>query len=670
MKRYGILFLVLAVLCMAAISLAEESGALNTEGAPETAEPKVYDQFVIGATTVVNGNFFTNIWGNNTSDIDVRSLIHGYSPVVWTMQSRFEIDEQVVQSLTIADLEDGEKLYMVTIWNDLTYNDGTPITAKDYLFSFMLHADPVIGELDGITTNSSHIVGYDAYVSGETNIFSGLRLVDDYTFMVEIKSDYLPFFFELAMIDAIPYPISVIAPGCEVADDGDGAYIRNIDTQNTTPIWNADTLRTTVMDPEDGYLSHPYVSCGPYMLTSFNWDTREVTFDINPYYKGYYDGQKPSIDHLVLKPVTPDTMIDEFVNEEVQVLNKVVAAENIVEGLQLYTEGTAKQETYMRMGLGFISFSCEQGPTQYKAVRQAIAYAVDRDEFLSAYNQSFGYVVHGYYGIGQWMVQAVGGSLQLPVEDDAEQARWDAIIATGTSELNTYARDMEMAKQLLINDGWTLNEAGEAFQEGVDTVRYKQMDDGSLMGLTLKFAQIEDSLGASILVEQIVEPLAEIGIVLEVDVLPFETLLEHYYRQRERTYDMMYLATNFISIFDPYFVFNTDDAYQGTQNTTGLRDPQLEALALSLRQTESGAFLEYTQKWLAFQKYFNEVLPMLPLYSNVYFDFFVTDLYGYYPNEDMNWPIAMLYATIGAPEETEFEILEDESGGGDLILLD
>ena len=122
-----------------------------------------------------------------------------------------------------------------------------------------------------------------------------------------------------------------------------------------------------------------------------------------------------------------------------------------------------------------------------------------------------------------------------------------------------------------MDDGWILNERGEPFVKGSDRVRYKQVD-GQLMGLILKWGKMQDSVAASLLQDMLLEPLFEIGIRVEVTEVPFVQLLQHYYRQVDRTYDMMYLATNFISIFDPYFVFNTADAFQGPQNTTGFRD--------------------------------------------------------------------------------------------------
>lgn len=54
----------------------------------------------VGNTTKVSGFFFTGMWSNNTSDIDVRTLLHGYSTIVWNSQVEFIADPMVVEELT------------------------------------------------------------------------------------------------------------------------------------------------------------------------------------------------------------------------------------------------------------------------------------------------------------------------------------------------------------------------------------------------------------------------------------------------------------------------------------------------------------------------------------------------------------------------------------------
>ena len=69
-------------------------------------------------------------------------------------------------------------------------------------------------------------------------------------------------------------------------------------------------------------------------------------------------------------------------------------------------------------------------------------------------------------------------------------------------------------------------------------------------------------------------------------------------------------------------------------------------LAKELRETKPGDEEAYAEKWLELMKHYSDVLPTLPIYSNVYFDFFANDLMEYAPNAHWAWPSAILYAYI------------------------
>ena len=674
MKKLIALLLSLLMMLSSMAAVAEtvdlgDEGAADAQtgvgGAEEAAIPtgrlissEEFGEFVVGATTRLNGDFFTDMWGNNTCDIDVRSMVHGLETIYWDLQYLFQPNPMVVVDLQSTEATEEGKTYTITLAQDLVYNDGTPITARDYVLGLMLYAAPELKEIGALTTSVAHIKGYGAFSAGEVPYFEGLRLVDDYTFTLTILPAFLPYFYELNFLNATPYPISVIAPGCKVVDNGSGCQIVNEDEAVAEPVFTAALMQETILNPETGYLSHPYLSAGPYKLTSFDWETREARFEINEFFKGDWHGHKPTIDNIVFKPVSPVSMMEELENGSVHLLNKVVAGDDITTGLNMANipneDGliAARGIGYPRLGFGFVSFACEQGPTQFGSVRQAIAYATSVPEFVNQYTQNYGIAVYGYYGVGQWMVQAVGQADAITIDGDEEEtAAWQAL---SLSSLNTHSFDLDAAKRVLSADGWTLNENGEAFTEGTDTVRCKEVA-GELMPLRLKFAKMQDSTAVEMLLALITEPLAQIGIELEVTEVPFTDLLDHYYRQNERTYDMMYLATNFLSAFDPYFVFNTREEYQGHQNTTGYRDAALEALALELRRTEPEALLEYVQKWISFQEYFSEAVPMLPLYSNIYYDFHIPQLQDYRPNgEEMkNWPTALLHAYLAEPVTTD-----------------
>lgn len=616
MKKLTSLLLALAMLLSLGLSAGAE--AAGTPGDGETP-------FVVGSLTQMSGHFFTDRWGNNTSDMDIRALIHGYSTIAWNSGGDVAVDTSVVEKAEATLDGQGNKTYTFTLHRDLAYNDGTPITAKDYVFTALLLSAPQFAALGVAPTTMEHIAGYERYAEGSP--FAGVRLLDEYTFSLTIKGEYLPYFYELAYVEVEPYPMAMIAPGCQVTDEGNGASI-------TGPFTEA-LLREAILTPDTGYLFHPTVTSGPYTLTSFDSDTKEATLAINPLFKGAADGSKPTIEPLVFRHVTADTMMDELLRGEVQLINKVSDFKSITLGTTLMGQQLVGASTYFRSGMSFLSFACEMGPTQHPEVRKAIALCVDVEAFVAEFlTEDFARPVYGYYGLGQWMAQEAQTTL---------------------AENWPYHTNINTAKMLLEEGGWNLNSEGQPYDATRDSIRYRLGEDGELEALVVKYAYAKDSQGGEMLAAIAARGLEEAGIGLESEALAFDSLLAHYYRQEDRTFHVMHLATNFNLIFDPYYAFSTSPMYQGVFNTTGIQDEQLMALAQDLRRTEAGDTDTYMEKWLRLQARWVEVLPMVPLYSNTYLDFYVSDLQNYAPNANWSWGQALLYAYMGQPGEDAIE---------------
>lgn len=642
MKKILALFLAMLLALTGAATLAEE---LNG-GADDT--------LVVGFTTALSGSFFTEMWGDNTSDIDVRMLLHGYNLMEWESAfGTYAPNKTVVDDMFYTDDSQGNRTYTLALNADLAYSDGTPITARDYAFSMLLCAAPQMAEIGAQTTGSDAILGVEAYKSGAAQGIAGVRVLGDHRLAITVKADYVPFFYAMALLDVCPYPIHVIAPGCEVADDGQGAYIRNIDGAGEA-IFTADLLRETVLNAETGYRSHPSVVSGPYKLVSFDWETRTAEFEINQYYKGNSDGQLPQIPRLVLRTVSNDTMVEELASGAVDLLHKCVRADDIDQGLALVAEGGFEKTDYPRTGYSFVSFCCEQDAVSSAAVRRAIAYCLDKDALVKSYVGGYGETVDGYYGIGQWVYQVVSGKLNPVVNAPDDTAPKDEIekrdalnarvAALNLDGLITYDLDLNAASALLEADGWTLNRDGQAYGPS-DDVRCKQIGD-AIVPLELKMIYPEgNAIGAS-LQSAFVNNLAQVGIALKLEAVEMTELLDIYYRIEARDCDMIYLATNFATVFDPSETFNPSDAYQGANNRTAIADEQLYQLAVAMRQTEPGDILTYCERWIDFQERFTEVLPAIPIYSNTYYDFYTSALDNYDVAGNLTWSQAIVGAKL------------------------
>ncbi len=190
----------------AAGETTEEPGAGEAAAEPVTAENSRWMEeerakLTVGNPTPLTGKFGFRCWGGTTSDLDVQDLLHGYSLVKWDGDLvRFRFDRSVVQNATIMDDSAGNRTYLIVLYDDLYYSDGTRVTAWDYAFSVLFQADSVIEETGGTRPDFSWLAGADEYSSGKKQTLSGLRVFSDLVFQFTVKADALPYFLSLIHI--------------------------------------------------------------------------------------------------------------------------------------------------------------------------------------------------------------------------------------------------------------------------------------------------------------------------------------------------------------------------------------------------------------------------------------------------------------------------------------
>lgn len=186
-----------------------------------------------------------------------------------------QLNEEVVRSLYVCEDEQGNQNCLIELMEDLTYSDGTPITAADYVFSVMLGCAPGLEELNlGTVENQERYVGEMEYREGKP--FAGVRLLSDNMFLLSIPKDRVSE-GDWTLLDVTPFPVGEIAPGCVVRDDGHGAYL--LQTLTST------LLEKALLDENSGYLFNPGVSSGEYRVVAYNAATGDIRLERNPYYK-------------------------------------------------------------------------------------------------------------------------------------------------------------------------------------------------------------------------------------------------------------------------------------------------------------------------------------------------------------------------------------------------
>ena len=592
---------------------SEESSDLSSGERP--TEPT--GQMVIGSITQVINEFYDTGFSTSETNYNMYDLIHGgYDTVVFSKEGEFQYNDTVVASHEETENEDGTKTYTVTINDGLVWSDGTPITAKDYVFAILLENSDEMAGVDGYPCNTGYsYVGYDEWLDGSADAFAGVHLVDDMTFSLTVKAEELPYHFDITFALVRPRPLHVIAPECDVEDTENGATI--------TGDFTTELLQETINNVETGYRYNPKVTCGPYLFDNFDEASQQATLKANPEFVGDYRGVKPSIETLVIKTVSSDTMMNELESGSVDLLYGCSGGDTINAGLDLVEEGKAADTTYMRNGYGKIQFDCSVFPTDSQNVRQAIAYCLDRNEFARQYTGGYGSVVHSFYGLAQWEYQ--------------DSAEWI------NENLNTYEMNVDAAKELLEADGWNLNADGTPYS-GTGT-RYKDVD-GELKPLVITWCNSEGNPVSELLATMLPETMAEAGMELQATTTDFATLQNGILHAGDTMYNMYNLATGFATANSPWYYFSSDEAWMGNYNTNWIADEELNDAVMPLKSIpyeDSEAWLE---AWQNFIKVWNEKLPDIPLYSDEYYDFHSTRVQGWENTATWGWQNAVLDAWV------------------------
>ncbi|MDO4567647.1 MAG: ABC transporter substrate-binding protein [Clostridia bacterium] len=662
--------LLLAAMLVFAVVACEP--VVDPEDPTDPDTPTVGGQVVIGDTTELTGDW-TAYWINGAADNNVNSMMNGTGTVAQTQGGEYIWDPSVVAEQTTEMvpnegrvLEDGtvvtweDKVYTITLHEDLVWNNGDPITAKDFVATILLFSSPVIKAAGATGSAGMYYVGYSTYTSdetaeGHTKEFAGVRLLGDYQFSVTLNGDpnygYLPYYYDIIYASIGPTHIaSWMGEGFDVADDGNGAYFTgDFSVNNTALVGTDDEGNKTGSIITERFNSTDRVTCGAYNLTYYDVSAKEAVLEINPLYKGNFEGQKPYIQRVVYTLSDPSTQFDALQTGRIDVLTSLTDGAEINAALDIAAEGGFEVCDYLRNGYGKIVFQCDFGPTQFEAVRHAIAYLLDRNAFCETFTQGFGSVVHGPYGLAMWMYQ------------ESEEELADA--------LNTYAYSLDSAIAALEGDGWVYNADGTDYS-GTGT-RYKLVTDEEAgnyphvvevngqkyMALIIEWCSSTANEVSELIDTMLAkgEQTAAAGMVINRAIMDFGELLNYLYRDIGAgaqygvpTYAMYNLATNFTAVYDMSYSWTLDpELVADGYNINYYFNEALDQASMDMVYgIEAGDNEAYRQKWVEYITIWNQGLPELPLYSNEYYDIYHEKIQNYEVNPLWSFTDQIIYCWV------------------------
>lgn len=587
--------------------VTETTEAQETETSENTFDGTYSnEQIILGVTSETSGDI-TPSWANSAGDYTAYKFVVGSTPIELSKEGKWIENPNVAESIEAVDNEDGSKTYTIKIKDGLKFSDGNPITASDYLLYYMLRCDEMITDLEASNlTDSSvqYVLGYDAYSSGESDVFEGLHLIDDKTYSVTIDSQYMPYYYGQALIGNNPESMKLWLPEDVVLEETENGVKFS---DNFTSEYIADKVNSARYNYS--------AASGPYMLTSYDENAYTYTLTRNTNFVGDSEGHTTNIETVLVKYVDQETMLDQLKTGAVDVLTQVADGDTIEAGLDMVEEGGFDYISFPRAGYGMVSFKCNQGPTQFIEVRHAMAYLLDRVSFAQTFTGGHGTVVNGPYGTQQWMV-----------EEYAEEVEG----------LNAYSYSLDSAIEELEKGGWVYNEDGSDYSGS--GIRYKQLEDGTYMPLIIEWFSSENNSVSDLLVTSLLQnpDVEAAGMKINQTVGTFSDLLTYYYdSSTENPYQMFNLASGFGNPYDVAYSFEPDSA-NNTNAVTGEAGQKLYDLAVAMNRTQEGDDAAYAEAWFNFISYWNEQLPEIPLYSNEYHDFFSSRVHDW-QEDGYNW---------------------------------
>lgn len=438
-KRNRILSLLLAGVMALGLTAC---GASNAGAAADETGSAAVSTESASSDTAASGEKIINVGVTNTIGSINPLLLNGgeinkyatglmFLPLM-ELDADLNFEGMLADSITTED----NKNFIVHIDDAATWSDGTPVTADDVVYTALRLASPVIGN----TAMMYYVfegVGDDGFVEEGAESIDGIQKVDDKTVQFTTKEEM---------------PITTF----------ENSYARYLLTlpKHVIEQYSEEELSTA------DWFNHPDVVSGPFIVTDFDVD-HYISYEAN---KDYWKGA-PKIDKLNIKIVDGSQLYAGLQSGEIDITQQTMS--DIPQEDYESVEALDDVEVVYGSPVTNQSVFIQTKNVPDVKVRQAMLYAIDRQQILEELLNGHGEIVDGFL------------SSASPFYDES---------------LTPVSYDPEKAKALLEEAGW----------DGSQTIRfYVNSGDSTFVN------------AASIIAAE----WAAVGIKAEIQTVDFATLM-------------------------------------------------------------------------------------------------------------------------------------------------
>ncbi len=291
------------------------------------------------------------------------------------------------------DLLEGGRVYVFHLKEEITFADGTPLTAEDVVYSLERACSPALGS-PVAATYLGDIVGVEAYAQGLTEHISGLEVLGPHTVRIEIdapKAYFLP---------KLSYPSALVVDRRQIEAQGEA--------------W--------ILQPNGS---------GPFVLEELSRE--RIILRRN---ERYHDGP-PALERVIfeLSGGLPITMYE---NDQLDIA--WVGPDELDRVLDPYHPLSQDVRIASELSTEYLAMNVNQPPYDDLAVRQAISHAIDREKLAKL-------VLNGSAEAARGILPPV-----LATEEEAlteELMRYDPALARELLASSRYAQEGAMPPLVL-----------------------------------------------------------------------------------------------------------------------------------------------------------------------------------------------------------------------------